>query len=30
MIELILKDIINQAEYKFEHQSKPQLLNEDK
>jgi len=25
-----LKDGINQAEYKFEHQSKPQLLNEDK
>ena len=30
MIELILKDVINQAEYRFEHQSKPQLLNEDK
>ena len=30
MIELILKDVINQAEYKFEHYSKPQLLNEDK
>ena len=30
MIELILKDVINQAEYKFEHHSKPQLLNEDK
>ena len=30
MIELILKDVINQAEYKFGHHSKPQLLNEDK
>ena len=28
MIELILKDVINQAEYKFEHDNKPQLLNE--
>ena len=30
MVGLILKDGINQAEYRFEHQSKPQLLNEDK
>ena len=30
MINVILKDGINQAEYRFEHQSKPQLLNEDK
>ena len=30
MINIILKDGINQAEYRFEHQSKPQLLNEDK
>ena len=30
MINIILKDCINQAEYRFEHQSKPQLLNEDK
>ena len=30
MIELILKDVINQAEYRFEHDNKPQLLNEDK
>ena len=30
MINIILKDGIKQAEYRFEHQSKPQLLNEDK
>ena len=30
MINILLKDGINQAEYRFEHQSKPQLLNEDK
>ena len=30
MINIILKDGINQTEYRFEHQSKPQLLNEDK
>ena len=30
MVNIILKDGINQAEYRFEHQSKPQLLNEDK
>ena len=30
MINIILKDGINQSEYRFEHQSKPQLLNEDK
>ena len=30
MVGLILKDVINQAEYKFGHHSKPQLLNEDK
>ena len=30
MINIILKDGINQVEYRFEHQSKPQLLNEDK
>ena len=30
MVNIILKDGINQAEYKFEHHSKPQLLNEDK
>ena len=29
MFNIILKDGINQAEYRFEHQSKPQLLNED-
>ena len=27
---LILKDGLGKAEYRFEHQSKPQLLNEDK
>ena len=30
MVNIILKDGINQAEYRFEHQPKPQLLNEDK
>ena len=30
MVNIILKDGINQAEYRFEHQNKPQLLNEDK
>jgi len=30
MVNIILKDGINQAEYRFEHHSKPQLLNEDK
>ena len=30
MINIILKDGIKNAEYRFEHQSKPQLLNEDK
>ena len=30
MVNILLKDGINQAEYRFEHQSKPQLLNEDK
>ena len=30
MINIILKDGIKQAQYRFEHQSKPQLLNEDK
>ena len=30
MVNIILKDGINQAEYRFEHQSKSQLLNEDK
>ena len=30
MVGLILKDGIKNAEYRFEHQSKPQLLNEDK
>ena len=29
MINIILKDGIKNAEYRFEHQSKPQLLNED-
>ena len=28
MINIILKDGINNAEYRFEHNSKPQLLNE--
>ena len=30
MINIILKTGIKDAEYRFEHQSKPQLLNEDK
>ena len=30
MVGLILKDGIKNAEHRFEHQSKPQLLNEDK
>ena len=30
MVNIILKDGIDQAEYRFEHQPKPQLLNEDK
>ena len=30
MVNIILKDGINQAEYRFEHDNKPQLLNEDK
>ena len=30
MVNIILKDGINQAEYRFEHHPKPQLLNEDK
>ena len=30
MINIILKDGIKQAEYRFEHDNKPQLLNEDK
>ena len=30
MVNILLKDGINQTEYRFEHQSKPQLLNEDK
>ena len=30
MVGLILKDGLGKAEYRFEHQSKPQLLNEDK
>jgi len=30
MVEIILKDGLGKAEYRFEHQSKPQLLNEDK
>ena len=29
MVGLILKDGLGKAEYRFEHQSKPQLLNED-
>ena len=29
MINIILKDGIKQAEYRFEHDNKPQLLNED-
>ena len=30
MINIILKDGIKQVEYRFEHDNKPQLLNEDK
>ena len=30
MVGLILKDGLGKAEYKFEHDNKPQLLNEDK
>ena len=30
MIGLILKDGLTSSEYKFEHDNKPQLLNEDK
>ena len=30
MINLILKDGLKNAEYRFEHHSKPQLLNETK
>ena len=30
MINIILKDGIKQAQYRLEHQSKPQLLNDDK
>tara|TARA_R110000851_G_scaffold9648_1_gene35691 strand:- start:378 stop:716 length:339 start_codon:yes stop_codon:yes gene_type:complete len=30
MVGLILKDGLGKSEYRFEHQSKPQLLNEDK
>ena len=30
MVNIILKDGIGQAEYRFEHGNKPQLLNEDK
>jgi len=30
MVNILLKDGINQAEYRFEHDNKPQLLNEDK
>ena len=30
MVGLILKDGLEKTEYRFEHQSKPQLLNEDK
>ena len=30
MVNIILKDGIKSAEYRFEHQNKPQLLNEDK
>ena len=29
MVHIILKDGINKAEYRFEHDNKPQLLNED-
>ena len=30
MVNIILKDGINQAEYRFEHANKPVLLSEDK
>ena len=30
MVGLILKDGLGKAEYRFEHDNKPQLLNEDK
>jgi len=30
MVGLILKDGLDKVEYRFEHQSNPQLLNEDK
>ena len=30
MVGLILKDGLGNSEYRFEHQSNPQLLNEDK
>ena len=30
MVGLILKDGLKSSEYRFEHHSKPQLLNEDK
>ena len=30
MVNILLKDGINQAEYRFEHDNKTQLLNEDK
>ena len=30
MVGLILKDGLSKVEYKFEHDNKPQLLNEDK
>ena len=30
MVGLILKDGLDKTEYRFEHQSNPQLLNEDK
>ena len=29
MVNIILRDGIKHAEYRFEHQPKPQLLNED-
>ena len=29
MVNIILKDGIKNAEYRFEHEPKPQLLNED-
>ena len=30
MMNIIIKDGLNNAEYRFEHESKPQLLNETK